>query len=75
MDPDSDKRLNDLEIEILKQRSHILSDDSNVLQSSWIRRTIQASDGLDRFLLVYGFNFLWPSGIISWAVFLLQKIN
>lgn len=74
MDPDS-KRLNDLEIQILKQRGDLLSNDSNVLQPIWVRRLIQSSNELDGFLLDYGFNFLWNCGILSWIIFFLQKIS
>jgi len=72
MDPDG-KRLNDLEINILKQRGNILLNDSNVLQPLWVRRLIQDGNELDRFLLDYGFNFLWNCGILSWIIFLIQK--
>ena len=74
MDPDS-KQINDLEIKILKQRSYNVSNDSHVLQSSWIRRAIQTSDGLDRFLLGYGYNFLPACGIVSWILFFIKKIS
>lgn len=73
MDPDDkriQKQLNDLEIHILKQRSNILSDDSNVFQPIWFRRAIQSSNGLDRFLLDYGFNFLPYSGVLFWIIYL-----
>jgi hypothetical protein len=76
MDPDSkqiQKQLNDLEIKILKQRSDFLPHGSNVLQSTWLRRTIQASNGLDGFLLDYGFNFLPSCGFISWLIFLITQ--
>ena len=73
MDPDS-KRLNDIEIKILKQHGHSLLNDSDVFQSSWIRRFIQTSNGLDRFLLDYGFNFLLRCAIFSWLLFLIEKI-
>lgn len=68
------KTIHDLEIEILKQRSYIVSDDSDVLQSAWLRRTIQASNGLDRFLLDYGFDFLLRCAFFSWTIFLVEKI-
>lgn len=77
MDPDSKreaKQLNDLEIQILKQRIYALPHASDVFQSAWIRRAIQSSNGLDRFLLDYGFHFLWRCGIFSWIIFLTQKI-
>jgi len=71
---DVDKRLNDLEIQILKQRFNTVPDAGTVLQSSWLRRLIQTSNGLDRFLLDYGFNFLWRCGLFSWALFFIEKI-
>lgn len=46
---------------------------SNVFQSTWLRRTIQSSVGLDRFLLDYGFNFLPHISILFWFVFLFAK--
>jgi len=74
MDPDS-KKLYDLEKTILKQRTYRMSNDSNVLQSFRIRRFIQNSDGMDRFLLDYGYNFLFPCGVIFWVIFILKEIN
>jgi hypothetical protein len=71
MDPDSIKKNNDLEKKIYKQPSNILPNGSNVFQSSWIRHTIQTSNGIDRFLLDYGFAFLPSCGIISWIIFLI----
>jgi hypothetical protein len=74
MDPDS-KKLYDLEKKILKQRTYRMSNDSNVLQSFRIRRFIQNGDGMDRFLLDYGYNFLFPCGVIFWVIFILKEIN
>jgi hypothetical protein len=74
MDPDS-KRLYDLEKTILEQRTYGLSNDRHVFKSVWIRRLIQTSDGFDRFLLDYGFNFLFPCGIVFWIIFILKEIN
>ncbi len=71
MDPDNKNKINDLEKKIYKQSSNILSNGSNVFQSSWIRYTIQTSNGIDRFLLDYGFAFLPSCGIISWIIFLI----
>lgn len=45
---------------------------SDVFQSTRIRCAIQDGDGLDRFLLDYGCNFLWYCGVISWVIFLSQ---
>ena len=47
--------------------------DSNVFQSTWLRRFIQGSNELDRFLLDYGFNFLPGVSIFFWFIFLLAK--
>lgn len=74
MDPDSNKILNDLEIKIIKKRSYDLFNVGNVHESTWIRRAIQTSDGLDKFLLGYGFDFLWRCAFFSWVIFLLQKV-
>lgn len=77
MDPDSKrytKEINDLEIQILKQRVYAVPDAGNVFQSAWIRRVVQADNGLDRFLLDYGFNFLWRCGLFSWFIFFTEKI-
>ena len=46
---------------------------SNVFQSDWIRRTIQDCDGIDRFILDNGCNFLPYITIISWIIFLLTR--
>lgn len=73
MDPDGKQTLHDLEIKILKKRINDVSHASDVFQPAWIRRAIQTSDGLDRFLLDYGFDFLWRCAFFSWVVFLLQK--
>jgi hypothetical protein len=67
------KKLNDLEIQILKQRGYNVSDASDVFQPAWLRCAIQTSDGLDRFLLDYGFTFLFRCAFVSWLVFIIQK--
>jgi hypothetical protein len=67
------KRINDLEIEILKQCSYNVSDAGDVFQPAWLRHIIQTSNGLDRFLLNYGFTFLFRCAFISWIIFLIQK--
>jgi hypothetical protein len=48
--------------------------DSNLFQSSWFRRLVQTSNGLDKFLLDYGFNFLPGLSILFWFVFLFAKM-
>lgn len=75
MDPDSKRiqqQLNDLEIQIFKQRNYGLSDASTVLQPFWLRCLVQNSTRFDRFLLDYGFNFLWRCGIFSWILFFIK---
>jgi hypothetical protein len=67
------KKLNDLEIQILKQRSYNVSNAGDVFQPAWLRRAIQTSDGLDRFILDYGYHFLWRFAFVSWLVFIIQK--
>ena len=67
------KKLNDLEITILKQRSYNVSDAGDVFQPAWLRCAIQTSDGLDRFILGYGYHFLWRFAFVSWLVFIIQK--
>jgi len=49
--------------------------DRYVFQSIWIRRFIQASNGLDKFLLDYGFNFLLRIGTIFWCLYFIAQIN
>jgi hypothetical protein len=71
MDPDSKNNTNDLEKKVFKKSSNILPNDGHVSQSSWIRYIIQTSNGIDRFLLDYGFAFLPICGIISWIIFLI----
>ena len=73
MSPDGKPLLNDLEIKILKKRSDSLLNAGDVLQPAWIRRAVQTSDGLDRFLLDYGFTVLPRIGFFFWVVFLIQK--
>jgi hypothetical protein len=45
----------------------------DVFQPARVRRIIQVCDGLDRFLLDYGFNFLPYIAIISWVILLLNQ--
>lgn len=72
-DSQSKKRLNELEIEIIKKRNNTVSNDINVFQSNGIRHFIQASNGVDRFLLDYGCNFLLPFTIVSWVIFFITS--
>lgn len=76
MDPDSkqiQRRLNDLEIQILKERTNAMLNGSDVFQSVGVRRLIQTSNGLDRFLLDYGFNFLPYCSIIFYILFIIAS--
>jgi hypothetical protein len=41
----------------------------NIFLPIWIRRFIQARNGVDRLLLDYGWNFLPVVGVISWLLF------
>jgi len=45
--------------------------DGDVFQSSWLRRTIQSSNGLDRFLLEYSFDILPYFCFIIYTILLL----
>lgn len=51
---------------------HDLSISRHFFLPIWIRRTIQADNDLDGFLLDYGFNFLPYIGIIFWLVLLIK---
>lgn len=73
MDGDSKKQLDDLEKNLFKKPNNVVSNDGNVFQSIWIRYSVQTSTRLDKFLLDYGFNFLFGIGIISWIVFFITK--
>jgi hypothetical protein len=48
--------------------------DGNVFQPSWIRRLIQSSDGLDRVILDYGFNFLPYISLLFYIILFIKKI-
>lgn len=57
-----------------KQNQEYTTNAGNVFQPTWFRRIVQTGDGLDRFLLDYGCNFLLHISCVSWIVFLLIKI-
>lgn len=58
--------------EILQAKAkHNNLNGSDVFQSSRIRRVIQGSNGLDRFLLDYGFNILPYFSFIIYLILLL----
>ena len=53
-----------------KEKQHHFNAGYN-FQPAWLRRAIQSSNGLDRFLLDYGYNFLpYIAGVI-YIIFLL----
>jgi hypothetical protein len=54
-----------------KQTSNILFATFNVFQPVWVRCIVQNDDGINGFLLDYGFNFLPYIGLISWIIFIL----
>jgi hypothetical protein len=49
-------------------------DDSDVFQPAWLRRTFRPCNEVDRFLLDYGYHFLFPIGIILWTLYLAAQI-
>jgi hypothetical protein len=60
-----------LETEIKTKSKQRSADASNIFQSARLRRSIQVHNGLDRFLLDYGFNFLPYVSVAIWIIFLL----
>lgn len=48
-------------------------DISNVFQPTWIRCAFQDGNGLDRFLLDYGFNFLLRFGVLLHIVLFIKE--
>lgn len=62
---------NDLERTIQTQSSYSEFDGGNILLPVWLRPSIQDHNGLDRFLLDYGFNFLPYIGFFIYFVLLL----
>ncbi len=43
------------------------------LQSTGLRCTLQANDGIDRELLGYGYHLLYYYTVVSWVLFLLFR--
>ena len=66
MDVDS----NDLEYNLSKTFTNINANGSNIFLPVWLRPFIQEANGLDRFLLDYGFNILPYIGFIIYMLFL-----
>lgn len=54
-----------------RKNSNTLSSALHVLQPFRVRCSFQDGDGINRFLLDYGFNFLPYISIISWVIFLI----
>ena len=55
-----------------KKNSNAMFSALHVLQPFRVRCSIQDDNGIDRFLLDYGFNFLPYIAIISWVIFFLS---
>lgn len=53
-----------------KKIGYGMSNHGNILQSPWIRCNVRNDNELDRVLLDYGFNFLFPFGLFLWIIFL-----
>ena len=70
---DNDSGRVNMEGELEKKTQQHYSNASYILQPAWLRRAIQTSDGLDRFILDYGYHFLWRFAFVSWLVFIIQK--
>ena len=60
-----------LETEIKTKSKQRSANASDIFQSARLRRTIQVHNGLDRFLLDYGCNFLPYISVAIWIIFLL----
>jgi hypothetical protein len=70
MDPDRQKLI-DAEIKIIKQTSYSTPDDGNVFQSLRDGHPYLFSNEMDRFIHDYHINFLLPSGIVLFIIFLI----
>ena len=66
MDGDSKTQHNKTQV-VVNNRT----DGGHVFQPIRIRRTVRASDALDRFLMDYRRHFLWPVGIMFWIILLI----
>ena len=71
---DDAKQNKNLETDLSRESSNNLSNDCSILQSIWVRLSVQDGARLDEFLLDYGRNFLPRVGILLLIIFLLQKI-
>lgn len=64
-DNETDKQVEQGKIE------YRVSNVSYLFPTFWIRRAICADNEVDRFLLDYGYNFLFYIGSIFWLIYLL----
>jgi len=48
--------------------------DGNVFSSIWLRRIVQNYNGMDEFLLDYGYNFLPSFGWFIYLIILVSKM-
>jgi len=67
---DDSRKTNHVEELLQAKAQHNSLNGSDVFQPSRVRRLIQGSDGLDRFLLDYGYNFLPRFSFIIWIILL-----
>jgi len=70
---DASKNKN-LEADFSRESGDNMSNDCSILQSIWIRLSVQDGTRLDEFLLAYGRDFLPRIGFFFLIIFLLQKI-
>lgn len=71
---DNDEQNFDLEKSISQKPGDIFSDVVSIFQSNGIRFSFQDDNGLDRFLLDYGRYFLLRIGILSFIIYVFQKL-
>ena len=71
---DNGEKNSDLEKSISQKLGNILSDVFSILQSIWVRLSVQDDIRLDKFLLDYGRNFLFRCGTLFFIIYLLQKL-
>lgn len=71
MDPDRQK-LTDAEIKIIKQTIYTVPNDGDFFPAIWLRRLIQANNGVDRFLLESGRSILLYLGPILWLIYIIS---
>ena len=62
-----------LETEIKTKPEQRSTNASDIFQSARLRRSIQVRNGLDRFLLDYGFNFLPYISLLFYIILFIKK--